>query len=223
MRQPAGGFTLLELLIALTLLGFIMVLLFSGFRLSGKSWDAAQARIDENGAMQIDHAFLKHLLSQAYPFALKKAVNQPLVFNGAADRIEFIAPIPARSAPGGFQHVLLTVEPDKEARQIAFRHQPIDYASASLNPPEGERAAVFGRGAADIRFSYFGSDDERTPGTWRDTWSNPKRMPTLVRVSVKQPAEARPWPEIVAPIRVQKAEDCVWDTFYNRCFNVPAR
>ena len=34
------GFSLLELLIGLTLLGFILTLLFGGFRLASKSWDS---------------------------------------------------------------------------------------------------------------------------------------------------------------------------------------
>ena len=45
-RLRQGGFTLLELLIAITLLGLILVLLFGGLRLGMRSWDAGQLNVD---------------------------------------------------------------------------------------------------------------------------------------------------------------------------------
>ena len=46
MTAPKGqrGFTLLELLIAMTLLGLIVTMAFSGLRLGTRAWEAADAR-----------------------------------------------------------------------------------------------------------------------------------------------------------------------------------
>ena len=49
-KGRVAGFTLLELLIAMSLLGFILALLFAGMRLGARSWDAGEARVEKSYA-----------------------------------------------------------------------------------------------------------------------------------------------------------------------------
>ena len=43
-RRAQRGFTLVEVLIAISLLGLMLVILFGGLRLGGRSWDAIEQR-----------------------------------------------------------------------------------------------------------------------------------------------------------------------------------
>ena len=66
-RLRQQGFTLLELLIALTLLGLILVLLFGGLRLGVRSWDASQQQIDTLNSLRSLESFLRREMSVAQP------------------------------------------------------------------------------------------------------------------------------------------------------------
>ena len=58
-RFQQAGFTLLELLIAMTLLGMILVLLFGGLRLGVRSWDASQKQVDSLNSVRSLESFLR--------------------------------------------------------------------------------------------------------------------------------------------------------------------
>ena len=48
LRAAERGFTLLELLVAITLLGLLMAALFGGLRLGTRVWETADARLDSS-------------------------------------------------------------------------------------------------------------------------------------------------------------------------------
>mgnify|MGYP000517628363 CR=1 FL=1 len=59
------GFTLLEMLIALTLMGLLFTALFSAFYTLSRSWDAADSRISQTEDRRLIAEFLRRQLSQA--------------------------------------------------------------------------------------------------------------------------------------------------------------
>lgn len=97
----AAGFTLLELLIAMSLLGFILALLFAGMRLGARSWDAGEALAEKSAHMAALQGFLRRELAQAVPYKWKKKPDMNLAFIGQPGFIRLVAPISVRSGPGG--------------------------------------------------------------------------------------------------------------------------
>ena len=65
-RAPAG-FTLMELLVALLLLGMISTMALGGVRLGARTWETVTVKAGENGRMQTVRAFLSRELAQAVP------------------------------------------------------------------------------------------------------------------------------------------------------------
>src|SRR5436853_188714 len=77
-RMRAQGFTLLELLIALSLMALVAGVLFGALQLSARSWDAGEERSDRAGQMRLAQELLRTELGGAFPFRWKKIQNQPI-------------------------------------------------------------------------------------------------------------------------------------------------
>ena len=78
-RHPVDqGFTLLELLVAITLLGLLMAALFGGLRLGARVWETGETRLDASARVQIVQDFLRQRLAEALPLeAVVRAEDAP--------------------------------------------------------------------------------------------------------------------------------------------------
>ena len=48
-----------------------------------------------------------------------------------------------------------------------------------------------------VQIAYFGQLGRRTEPAWHASWSDPRTLPTLIRISV-DPANAARWPVLIA-------------------------
>ena len=217
-----SGFTLLELLIAITLLGFILTLLFSAFRLAQQSWDSAERHMDQNNQTLAGRAFLTNLLTQAYPFRWKKSPTQKFAFAGDAEHLNLVAELPPFLG-GGLQQAFLEVAADDkepEKFRLLFRYAPLRQDAPDFDV-EGlsEERAIIGS-ANKISFSYYGRDPANpsplpdAPLQWYPEWREARHMPLLVRIEI----DSEPlWPDIYAAPAISQEGGCRWDDFYKRC------
>ena len=100
-RVGQAGFTLLELLIAMTLMGMILVLLFGGLRLGVRSWDASQRQVDTLNSVRSVENFLRREISLTYPYVWKNTPGQRVAFLGERNKLSFVAQLPTRVGGGG--------------------------------------------------------------------------------------------------------------------------
>jgi general secretion pathway protein J len=66
-RRAQSGFTLIELVIALAMLGVMMVLLYSGLQFSFRSWDAGELHGRRETDRRIGENFLRRELTELFP------------------------------------------------------------------------------------------------------------------------------------------------------------
>lgn len=198
------GFSLLELLIAMALLGMIMVLLFGGLRLSMRSWDAAQGSMDTMSTVRAVEGFLRREMEQIYPYRWKKATEQRLAFIGERHMLRFVAPLPSRVGGGGLYLSALNFDLQGKQKRIVWRHLPIGAGwqdfSALADAKEVILASGELSGVEDVWLSYFGAETEGVVPKWQDRWDNGKSLPMLIRVQIKL-AQNDEWPDfVVAPM-----------------------
>ena len=190
------GFTLLEVLIAITLLGLMLTLLFGGMRLGTRAWESNSARIDEMAQIEISHRIVRRMLSQAYPLADPDDLS--IVFKGTPYGVTFAGLMPVRRG-GGYQRFTLAVE---EAR-LVLRWRPM--AEGADGGQENESVLIEGIAAAS--FSYFGTSESGEIDRWRDDWYDLSRLPALVRLDIEFPKGAgRFWPALVVAPRIGEEE-----------------
>lgn len=203
-RMRQRGFTLLELLIAMTLLGLILVLLFGGLRLGVRSWDGAQRQVDNMNSVRSLENFLRREMSQANPYRWNSGTGQRLAFLGERNRLSFVAPMPSRVGGGGLYAVSVEFDQTAKARRMVWKNLPVSTQmqdfSALAQAPEMVLAAAELGDVEDIWLSYFGSESDSAAPRWFERWDNSSRLPLLIRVQVRL-AKGGAWPDfVVAPM-----------------------
>jgi general secretion pathway protein J len=202
LRQ--SGFTLLELLISITLLGLILVLLFGGLRLGVRSWDAAQLQVDGINAVRSVESLLRRQITSAHPYRWKSVPGQRLAFLGERNKISFVAPIPARIGGGGLSAISFEFEQADQRMRLLWRVLPVTRQMQDFSELAQAPAVVLAAfdldGVQDIRLGYFGSDAAGAPPRWLDRWENSMSLPLLIRLQFKM-AQGADWSGfVVAPL-----------------------
>lgn len=220
--SPSTGFSLLELLIAITILGFILTLLFSTFRLAQQSWDSAERRMDQNNQTLAGRGFLENLLTQAYPLRWKKALTLKFAFAGDAEHMNLVAELPPFLG-GGLQQAFLEVAADENEQgkfRLLFRHAPLIQDAADFDLQNASEARSIIEKAQKISFFYFGQDPASpnplpdAPAQWYPEWRDAMHLPQLVRIRIDSEP---PWPDIYARPLIAQEGGCRWDDFHKRC------
>ena len=221
--HQSAGFTLIELIIALSLLALMSAVMFGSLSMAGRAWDGGEAKVGEVSAMRQTQEFLREHLSAEYPMRLRKVAEMPLLFAGAHDEMRYTAALPPRVVDGGVYYFRLALARSGDKSQLILERLIPD--AAALQEPEFRDAerSVLADGIAELRLSYFGRDpdaaDTDVP-TWRDTWGDRQRLPLLVRIEVK-PEKGPMWPVLVVePRRAPEAGCFSFDQARNRCVGV---
>ncbi len=197
-----GGFTLVELLVAMTLLAFLSITLFGGLRFGARSWEAVVDSSAERDAIASTQTFLRGRLGQlTLPGpAGRRQLDAGGRLDGGPDRVEFVAPWLSALSLGGLYRFTLWREDTGNGR-LMLRWQPAAAdpdALEELGDLAGERILL--DGVAEFSLSYFGAEDEEAEPEWLDQWDNPGAPPRLVRIDLAFADARRVWPDfVVAP------------------------
>jgi general secretion pathway protein J len=215
--RRARGFTLLELMIGLALLGLIMTLIFAGLQLTLRGWDTAEAAGERANRMRLAQALLARELAAVYAYRWKNSADMNLAFVGASDSVRFVSITPPRAAQGGLNLVELFVDRSGRDVRLLMRRQIPARGQRDFARLEEEESVVLLDGLAGAAFDFFGSDTPAAKPSWRDRWEDLQRLPRLVRVSLRSPGSP-PWPELVVALRVSERAGCTgWDEVNERC------
>jgi general secretion pathway protein J len=226
LRLPRGvrGFTLLELIIALSLLALMAAVLAGSVSLSSRSWDGGEAKAADVSEMRQTQEFLRGQMVALYPQRVRKAVDLPLMFAGEREEIRYAAALPPRVIEGGVYFFRLSLaRGDNGAGLLVLERVVPEPDAAALPGFDKAERSILARGIAELRIGYFGRD----PGAavtdeprWRDRWDDTQRLPDLVRIEVK-PERGLPWPTLVVePRRGPEAGCRTWDPARQVCMGV---
>ena len=186
------GFTLLELLVVLVVLGFLMVGLAQGLHLGLQLWDRQRQTLDAVSQLDATDRALRGLIEQMDPGGRVEMSD----IDGTPRTLRFTTRLP--DAAGALStrraDVMLLVD---NLHQLLLRWTPSPHVLplAPVRPNE----TVLLRGVDHIAISY--RPDAPAAG-WVANWQDPI-PPLLVRIHIAfAPADPRIWPDIVAaPIR----------------------
>ncbi|WP_119459639.1 prepilin-type N-terminal cleavage/methylation domain-containing protein [Rhodospirillaceae bacterium SYSU D60014] len=192
------GFTLLEMLIAMTLMALLTVGLTSGLRLGARVWDGADDRRLAIQEQQATYTLLRRTLTQLIPQNLsQEATARTVTFLGDAARMRLLSTAPADVARPGLYRIEIAAETAGEnaslgRRDLVIRWQP--FAGEALAAPldQADRRILLA-GLEEGAFSYFGNRDEG----WVSQWSSRVDLPQLVRLRLGRPGDASLFEEVV--------------------------
>lgn len=207
-----SGFTLIELMVSIVLLGLLTTALFAGVSFGVRAWkqaNAANFRLAEIIRAQIA---LTDLLSGAYPHIIAADRGNHVDFEGSATSISFLAPATADIAPGGFERITLRLDQGETGLALSYAAQPeLSITSYSLRK-------VLLNGVQNLAFSFYGPDEDGGPAQWFSTWHDRLRLPMLIRIQASLTgSRSAQWPDLTIRPRVAADASCSFDPLTKYC------
>lgn len=204
MRRQAAGFTLVELLLAVTLMSILLALAYGGFRAATQASQRGQVLLEEAGRLRITHQFLRRQLNQMLPLEFRLGDSEeelPVMFLGDANRIQFVAPMPGYLGAGGPQVQVLELVEENGGLTMLFRHALYDgFAPEALyeNDP-----VVLLEGLEYAQFEFLTRDEQGFAAEWTTFWEDVSLLPLAVRLDADFGERAQvTWPVLTTQVRV---------------------
>ena len=188
-----SGFTLLEIIVALVVLGVLLVTLSQGVHFGFTAWGHQDQALRTGESLQATDRTLRRLLEQADPGTERDGAK----LTGRAHAMAFTSTLPLGTdgAPA-LADISLKVDQDDRLVLSWLPHLHVQ----RLQPPPPPHVSVLLDHVAGLELSYWSDDDKQWAHTWDAT-----TLPGLVRLRIAFPEhDKRRWPDIVAaPARDQ--------------------
>lgn len=200
--RPDRGFTLIEMLVAITIMGLFVTASMGAVRVGSRSWAAGHQYANSTEEMRATADFLRRQFAQIPPLAFGRGDDRRIRFRADEKRLLFVAPAPTFSQGGGLVTYLLAVEPHDGEDWLTLNIAGFDPGSEQFDFSTRRDPIVLGKGFDDIRMSYFGRDTDDEPPYWRSEWrSDAPGYPLAIRVSTRPRTGEPGWPDFVYPLR----------------------
>jgi len=181
MKRDSRGFTLLELVIALAIVGVLLVIAFGGMRVAIAAWRKGEDRAEAHQHVRSLALVLARSISATYPYSAprEQGPTATLLFGGTPTRLELVtqtAPYPA-SIPVAFTAVIFEVNTKEDRPGLVIRQRVLP----NRNPFTDAEIVFNDPTVTEISFSYM---DEN--GSWQDSWDTEQRknLPRAIRIGV---------------------------------------
>lgn len=195
-RGGAAGFTLLEILVALTVLGFILLGLGQGLRFGLTAWTMQSRTIAARDDLGAAERLLRGLIARMEP----GTADDPPPLRGLPGAMQFQTSLPLAADLLRFRTAEAALGVDGEHR-LVLRLTPNPRA-IPIGPARTVIEETLLNGLDRIELAYWRPAQRNAAGAWVRNWAA-QDLPGLVRIRLIFPqGDARHWPDIVAaPLR----------------------
>jgi general secretion pathway protein J len=196
-RPPAGnrGFTLVEVVVALSILSLIMLAVISALRTFGNTQASLERLTDRVDQMRTVSGFLRDTLQSAVVGTRASSLSfggippESSYFNGDSSSLEWKAPILFGEGYGGTFLVRIGREQDR----LVLRWQELTRDDEDIEWDDTPSRDLL-QGVEEFSVSYraeFGQP-------WQKQWHE-QNSPALVRMGIK--AAGRYWPDLILQVQ----------------------
>ena len=202
-KASVAGFTLVEMLLAMTLMSMLMVLAYGGLRASTRATERGQIILEESSRIRMAHQFVRKQLNQMVPLVFEASEDQDMrtVFEGSSNRIRFVAPMPGYLGFGGPQVQELTFQNSDEGLALVISHALLQgFEEEKLY----ERSPILLLDRIEhAEFQFLSFDEENEVSSWSNLWDEPEKLPLAVSLEIEFSEEVYVrWPLLNASVRV---------------------
>ncbi len=200
-QPPTGrhsGFTLIEMLVVMVVLGFLVVALTQGVRTGLALWHAQQQRLAQTADLDASARVLRGLLTgiaAPTPGGFGPGASPGGQIKGDAAQLSFVGDLPTGLGTTRRADIVLELK-DK---RLVLRWTP-DLHEIPFGPPAKPTVTELIAGVEHLEIAYWGASATDQPAAWQSRWDGPA-PPQLIRIGlVFAKGDRRHWPAlIVAP------------------------
>jgi general secretion pathway protein J len=187
-----SGFTLIEMLLAISIFSMVVVVIFSSFLLGIGSWEKGEEDIEFFQKLRSVSELLYREINSTYIYKITPGVldthRKFCAFFGKSDSLKFVSYANLHRRTGGLSLLELWVEDGKGlmmGEDAALVSNLSDLEDIDLR--EEDRSVVLFPEVKKVEFRYFDRKNKGDEGEWLERW-DPKdkrtRLPLFVEITL---------------------------------------
>jgi len=202
-NKLSRGFTLVELLLAITLMSMLLALAYGGLRASTRATERGQVILEESSRMRMAHQFVRKQLNQMLPLAYEQddEKKERKLFEGNRSSIRFVGPMPGYLSFGGPQVQEISIVNGEHGQALVLSHALLQgFEEAKLY----ERAPILLIDhIEDAWFTFLGVDEFGELTGWAPDWADTETLPKAVSLEMEFEEDViLEWPMLTASVRI---------------------
>ena len=191
-QTNAHGFTLLELIISLTIVTLVAVLVYTTLNIGARAAQSGETRSIENQRVRAALSLITRHLKSAYPLSLQGEDGAFVYFFGEATELSFVSGA-GRPEAGGLEKITYFLREDEGRRSLWVRTSAPTLPADLLNQREGhlrQESEVLPEVEA-VAWEYLSrsqqqlNNQSQSREEWTDRWDGLKErsLPAAIRFS----------------------------------------
>ena len=212
-----NGYTLIELLVGLAILGMIAAMLVAGLGTSGLMAARARTQADALEPVASAQMVLRARLERLRAAPKLTSARAVADIDGTAQSLDFTGAPPDREMPDALFRYRLAMS---SAGDVTLTSTPVIAIERDdgVTPRQSWTSITLARGASGLAIAYFGDDPLSAGRSWQTRWYDRPQPPDLIRVRVAfPPGDQRRWPDLIARPRATVNNACRIDPMSGRC------
>ncbi len=187
-RSDSRGFTLIEVLISLTIISLIIVIISGAFQLGIRAWETDRKDAESCQRLRIVLDLVKHQLASACDKKAEIDGTQKTLFFGKAKSLGFVSRVPLMpDQTSGLSYIRYVIEDDNRSETLkAFEKDFISVKKApDLRPEHNTGYHTLINNIQDAVFEYLKKTEDSYE--WQTAWDTQKNggLPVAVRITFK--------------------------------------
>ena len=193
------GFTLLELLISILILGIIIVIVAGAMRLGFRSVDAGEKKAESLERFMSSLNIIDSQIQSLLPLTSNEEGNEEgsvnSNFTGSRESLQFST----NYSIWGVQKGYVTVSYDVSSEDTG---KPVLYATENIMGIEDSRETKLLDSFDEIYFDYFYKDPTEEEGKWVEEWTDATTLPEKIRLHLVTGQRDL---SLIIPVRVRQS------------------
>lgn len=207
------GFTLLELMISLTIIGLILVLVFGALRIGVRAWEKGEKDVEIHQRQRVVLNSIKRQIASACLREIRIEDGEPFFFKGDKESMEFISTlsmVPTTQSGMVYVKYVVREEDEGEKKRLMLYEKDVVFIDKEKGVEDQDEADFFELipGAEYIEFEYLkGPEDEDDEPEWQLSWDpdTDTEVPMAVKIIFKEDINESPI-YLIARIQVEASE-----------------
>lgn len=217
----SSGFTLIEVIITLTILGFIILIVSETFRLGLSTWERGDSIKEDYQKIRMISQLVSRQIKSAVPYKFKteKAEGDYLAFQGKHNSLRFVSALAMKAKrPEGFVYVVYQFkdEGEKKGRLVLYEQRALNRNFFEDDLKEDSALTLF-EGVSQVRFEYYreANEEKNQKEEWVEEWNakEEKELPKALRMTVtywKESGKEEASPvTVLAPVAAYQFEEVI--------------